>query len=285
MTQQRHLFVSGPGLSRIVPLPATGVHRIGRDDNNWLVLADERQTVSRAHTEIECTEDGCTLQDLDSTNGTVLNDELLPPHTPRPLQNGDEIIIGAYHLIVHMAETAVSPPAPTADQTFTWLPDGQQYMQYLPGLYHNSDHLRRFLTLLQSVRAPLEWTIDNFDLFLDPATAPPSFLPWLAGWYGITFDASWPVNRRRRLLAEAHVIFRQRRGTRYALCRALEIYTGQTPIIDDRDASLPPNTFTVKIPWPERPINEAMVTQLIDALKPAHTSYRLTFLPAAEATS
>lgn len=52
------------------------------------------QGVSRLHAVIRSSDKGHFLVDLDSTNGTLLNDERLEPKTARRLQNGDTIRFG-----------------------------------------------------------------------------------------------------------------------------------------------------------------------------------------------
>jgi phage tail-like protein len=152
------------------------------------------------------------------------------------------------------------------------------YIKYLPDIYwgNGNDFIIRFLALLESILEPIKWNVDNFDLYLDPRTAPTEFLPWLASWFDLTFDESWTEESRRTLLADAHKIYRLR-GTVWALSRLLEIYTGFKPDIDDQSRSLDPFTFLVRIPLPERQVNRTIIERLIDANKPAHTSYQLLF--------
>ncbi len=152
---------------------------------------------------------------------------------------------------------------------------GRRLLDYLPGIYH-SEHMEQFLGIFEATLNPIEWTIDNFDLFLNPATAPGAFLRWLAEWFDITFDPSWSDAQRRQLLREAHAIY-ARRGTRWSLRRVLEIYTGQVPRIDDTDASLEPHTFRVALPASVVRIDRKLIESLIDAHKPAHTTYTLEF--------
>ncbi|HUF39609.1 MAG TPA: phage tail protein I [Anaerolineales bacterium] len=148
-------------------------------------------------------------------------------------------------------------------------------MDYLPGIYH-SDFMSRFLGLFEATLLPVAWTIDNFDQFLDPETSPAGFLPWLASWYGLAFDSTWSEAQRRRLIAEAHAIY-TRRGTRWALTRVLEIYTGVEPEIDDVSKDLDPFTFSVSIPVRKRDVRDDLIEALIDAHKPAHTSYSIKY--------
>ena len=58
--------------------------------------------VSRTHAMIKTSgqEDGVTIIDLNSTNGTYLNQYRLPPELPYPVKNGDEIQFG--NLLVHV---------------------------------------------------------------------------------------------------------------------------------------------------------------------------------------
>jgi phage tail-like protein len=185
---------------------------------------------------------------------------------------------------MHQAVFAAAPlsAAPVPNGEFG-LPPGlsyssSSYLEYLPDIYNGESNrfIPRFLALLESILAPIEWNINNFDLYLDPKTAPFFFLPWLADWFEWTFDESWSEESRRRLLTEAHQIH-GRKGTAWALCRILEIYTGKMPEIDDQNKNLDPFTFTVKIPISEQQAKRSVIEQIIDANKPAHTSYSLIF--------
>lgn len=152
----------------------------------------------------------------------------------------------------------------------------RRLLSYLPGIYH-TDFMARFLGIFESILTPIEWNVDNFDLYLDPGTVPTGFLPWLANWFEITFDPTWSEAQRRTLLAEAHQIY-ARRGTCWALSRVLEIYTGHRPEIIDLDEDLEPFTFAVKLPLRAGEVNRELVERIIDANKPAHTTYTLKIL-------
>ena len=149
-----------------------------------------------------------------------------------------------------------------------------RYLDYLPGIYH-TDFMERFMAVFESILMPVEWNIDNFDVFLSPGTSPFAFLPWLSNWYDIIFDSSWPEEKRRQLLKEAHLIY-ARRGTRWSLSRLLEIYTGQEPQIKEFEEGAEPHTFSV-ILKEDKDIDKNLVTRLIDQNKPAHTFYKLEF--------
>ena len=157
------------------------------------------------------------------------------------------------------------PAQPPAGLTFR----SERLLGYLPGIYH-TDFMANFLAIFESVLFPIEWQIDNFDLFLDPDTAPTSFLPWLANWFEIGFDSTWTEAQRRTFLKEAYSLY-ARTGTRDALCRLLEIYCGYPPEIDDQADDLPPHTFRVKL-RPTTSADRKSIERLINAYKPIHTA-------------
>jgi hypothetical protein len=57
--------------------------------------------VSRQHATILIEDEGCAVIDLNSTNGTWLNETRLVPHQPHPLQTGDLIRLG--HLMIFVS--------------------------------------------------------------------------------------------------------------------------------------------------------------------------------------
>jgi two-component system, cell cycle response regulator len=78
----------GPDLGKRVPLGDEPFY-IGRSSECDLTL--DQETISRRHTKITATATGHQVEDMGSTNGTLLNDELI---SMRPLENGDRIAIG-----------------------------------------------------------------------------------------------------------------------------------------------------------------------------------------------
>ena len=157
--------------------------------------------------------------------------------------------------------------------------DYSSYLEYLPDVYRTSynSFIARFLALLESIMAPIEWNVDNFDLFLDPKTSPPAFFSWLGNWFNLDFDQTWSVESQRQLLIEAHQLYR-RRGTAWAMQRVLEIYTNSKVDIDDQNENLEAFTFFVKIHAAEKDMNRGAIERLVNSYKPAHTSYSLLFV-------
>ncbi len=91
---------------------------IGRADDNTLVLKDDR--ASRHHCVIEPAGEGWTVRDLDSRNGTKLNNEAI---TAKSLDNGDEIRIGKVRVIFIDPQQMIAldeptPGAPEVDDLF-----------------------------------------------------------------------------------------------------------------------------------------------------------------------
>lgn len=304
----RRIIVKGPETEETFDLKE-GATVIGRQAGTDIRL--NHPMVSRKHAQIECSARGCQLVDLGSANGTSLNGKSLEANSQAGLSNGDAIQIGTFELTFEQIaveppkaeppppppepEPEPPPPEPPKPPTMPPKPPSQdgfrpfdysqpppglsrtdtRYLQYLPGIYH-TDFMARLLAIFESVLTPIEWNVDNFDLYLNPKTAPPEFLPWLADWFSITFDSSWTIEQKRQLLIEAHQIF-ARRGTAWALARVLEIYTGLEPEILDLEEDQDPFTFTVKIPVSEKEVDRQLIEQIVDANKPAHTSYNLLF--------
>jgi hypothetical protein len=73
---------------------ADGDNVIGRDPRSQIWLDDE--SVSRRHARIIVEQDAASLEDLGSTNGTLLNRE--PLDSPTVLHNGDVVDVGSLQL-------------------------------------------------------------------------------------------------------------------------------------------------------------------------------------------
>ncbi len=152
--------------------------------------------------------------------------------------------------------------------------DGSRYLHYLPPIYREDPFLGHFLLAFEEIFIPIEQSVDNFDLYLDPYTTPAFFLGQLAAWLDLTLDEKWPLDKRRQLVAEAAELYR-RRGTHWSLSRFLEIYTGVIPqIVESEDQ---PYLFSVvlRLPAGSRNVDRATVERIIEVSKPAHTIYNL----------
>jgi hypothetical protein len=93
---------------RSLPTPLT----IGREEGNLLRLNDER--VSRYHAKIQCDNDDIILTDLESTNGTRVNGNLVQI---RRLRLGDCICVGRSLLLFGSNEEIAARMATLANST------------------------------------------------------------------------------------------------------------------------------------------------------------------------
>lgn len=294
------LYIQGPeGFSKELEV-LIGITTIGREAANTLQL--EHRQVSRFHARLDTIASECEITDLDSSNGTFVNGEKLTARVPQLLRHNDQLKIGIFELRFEQIEVPVEeqqveaevraaappeepppPPPPAipepAPQDYSPPPGlsiySQRLINYLPAIYQ-TDFMARFLGIFEAILLPLEWNIDNFDLFLSPKTSPSSFLPWLASWGEVGFDATWSEAQRRAYLTDAYEIY-ARHGTKWALSRVLEIYTGVKPEIDDLADGIDPHVFRVTVPILEENIQRASVEAIINAHKPAHTVYELHF--------
>jgi pSer/pThr/pTyr-binding forkhead associated (FHA) protein len=64
------------------------------------------QGVSRRHARIYTREGTCFVEDLDSVNGTFLNEERITPYLPYAFRDGDLLMFGTMRLKVHIYPNA-----------------------------------------------------------------------------------------------------------------------------------------------------------------------------------
>lgn len=110
----------------------------------------------------------------------------------------------------------------------------------LPSLFQQEDRARAngvpfvqdFCNGLDTVVAPAYSVLDNLFAYFDPMLTPPDFVDWLSGWVGVDLDENWPLDHRRRLVADAHELYRWR-GTVRGVRALVEIYTGAIPEVED----------------------------------------------------
>ena len=89
-------IVNGPSTLVGQSLPLTSTLVVGRAHGNDIVIADDM--ISATHARITPIPDGAILEDMDSTNGTLLNGMLVAG--PQNLIPGDQISIGMLTMVV-----------------------------------------------------------------------------------------------------------------------------------------------------------------------------------------
>jgi phage tail-like protein len=155
----------------------------------------------------------------------------------------------------------------------------------LPGIYQQDELARALTRAFDDGLAPILNTVDNVAAYLDPALTPDDFLDWLAGWVGILPDETWPIERRRAIVAVASQIHRKR-GTAAGLTMHLRLLTaGDVEVSDSGGAawsktpgSTPPGdgSYSVRIrvkPPKKETIDGTRLEAIVAAAKPAHIAH------------
>jgi phage tail-like protein len=156
----------------------------------------------------------------------------------------------------------------------------------LPALYHEDEFVQRWCEGLDEVLAPTPSTLDNLWAYLDPRLAPEDFVEWLAGWMGVELDQTWPLERRRELVARAAEVYHGR-GTAASLAALVELYVGVRPTIVEGGAAAwsitpgsdlpgrPDGEIVVQLEAPQGGVDAARLDRLVRANKPAHLAHRI----------
>ncbi|MGL4397983.1 MAG: phage tail protein [Hyphomicrobium sp.] len=188
-------------------------------------------------------------------------------------------------------------------------------LDFLPALYARGDlredapganFMERFLSMFEGQFTRIEAAYDSVSRLLNPDAADTEWLEFVASWLDISFDPSWPIDRRRQLVREAWTL-KAGQGTLRALRRYLEIYTGRPVSIGESFRRRPPppiqlgargalglaplggasdqdddpslaHRFSVGVNLPSGEAQLAArstVLKIIDTMKPAHTRFAL----------
>lgn len=126
MNQNQINILEPNGVRRSRPIPSQGV-TIGRGSENDIVLAYE--AVSRAHARITFEQGYYYVVDLNSANGTFIDNRRIPPNTPTIWWPKQPLRIGGATITLDLAQNQRRQPA-DLDATETqigWVPvEGQQ---------------------------------------------------------------------------------------------------------------------------------------------------------------
>jgi phage tail-like protein len=160
----------------------------------------------------------------------------------------------------------------------------------LPAAFQEDDFCQRMMTAFDEVLAPVFTTLDCFDSYLDPQLAPPDFVDWLASWVGVEIDETWTLERRRRLIREAVILYRIR-GTAAGLAAHIGLYSGVTPEIEESGGCEWSQAASSPMPGSAQPhltvrlrlddvgdVRRSTVSRIVGASRPAHVPYQLEML-------
>jgi phage tail-like protein len=159
-------------------------------------------------------------------------------------------------------------------------------------MYLEDSLVQRMTGAFDEVLAPIFSSLDNLEAYVDPELAPQDFLLWLGEWVGLSLDESWPVERRRAVLAAAAGLYRVR-GTARGLAAYLEILLGTTVQIEETGGTAystgsdiePPGSpnfamvVRIQASDPSR-LDMTRLEALVTASKPAHVVHRIEVIPA-----
>lgn len=162
----------------------------------------------------------------------------------------------------------------------------------LPSLYQEDELAGRFLSGLDDVLAPVFCTLDNLEAYFDAQLTPVDFLEWLSGWVGVVLDESWPLERRRNLVAQAAELYLSK-GTMWGLAALVALYAGVEPEVADSGGAAwspvpggnlpgsPEYRVTIRLRVPKgSQLDRGHLERIVAAGKPAHVVHEIQVLDA-----
>jgi phage tail-like protein len=170
----------------------------------------------------------------------------------------------------------------------------------LPALYLDDVFAQNLCASLDEVLAPVIGVLDCFPAYLDPRTAPPDMVDWLASWTGLLAARKLPLARRRRLVARAAALHAWR-GTPDAVRELVELACNRPVELEESGGagwSANPGTPLPGSDQPglvvrvrtngvldrrddsgdedvETPVDEDLLTRLLELVVPAHLPVRV----------
>lgn len=175
------------------------------------------------------------------------------------------------------------------------------YLEHLPAILREDPALVGIVRAFEALLAgspwslpgatPIEAALNSVHRHFQPLSgsdageddrAPEAFLPWLAGWVGVSLRDDWGSDTRRRFLADAIPLYRLR-GTRNGLSALLELFLGDSATFALHEFEGPRHFFQVDVHTSTRDPHrlariDRCVRAIIDGDKPAHTVYGLRIL-------
>jgi phage tail-like protein len=108
--------------------------------------------------------------------------------------------------------------------------------RFLPATFSEDpvgrEFLDQFLAISDSIRNQTAHQLSTLYRYFDPMATPADasgatndFLAWLASWMGLALEQRWPVEKRRKLVANIHQLYALR-GTPEGLRQHINLYAG-----------------------------------------------------------
>lgn len=108
------------------------------------------------------------------------------------------------------------------------------FVDYLPEIYRadedRNSFTERFVSIFQSIYIDLEDKIDYTPVMFDVEKTNKDFLNWIGDWLSIKNASVWEDKKLRKLIKQAVKIYKIK-GTKKAVAKIVQEYTGTEPII------------------------------------------------------
>lgn len=180
------------------------------------------------------------------------------------------------------------------------------WVRFLPQLYQeqgsgDNTMLHEYLWIFQQLHDKVTHNLDRLPQLFRPLETEPRFLDWLGSWIALQLESDWPEQKKRKWLKFAPALYSMR-GTKAAMTELLEMYIGVRPDIRENEWPFEPfrvgvsseigltstvlpsmnlsHCFVVHLPMAPQDVSDDTIVRIhrvIQAEKPAHTTYFLTF--------
>jgi phage tail-like protein len=184
------------------------------------------------------------------------------------------------------------------------MPSNQiHYRDYLPAVMQEDAFLGNFLRAFEAILSGVsdeqietptgfEETLAQIHTYFSPSHTPTAsqaeFLPWLAGWVGLSLRDDWDEQVKRDFIQQIVPLY-QKRGTKAALKELLKIYLQKqvsdsvAEYVEIYEFDQIPHYFQVQLRIDSQDLTEyrrkeTIARAIIDYEKPAHTVYALQIL-------
>jgi phage tail-like protein len=205
-----------------------------------------------------------------------LDDGPLVPVNGTSIISGFVTYAGEGFALVRAGPERGEHPEPTPAHSRRYLRGG------LPAIYQEDDFAMRLVGAFERTLDPIVALLDNLPAHFSPELAPLDILDLCTQWLGIERNESQPSTQVRKLVRRAAELGRLR-GTRAGVELALELTFPDLPLrvqdnggvtYGDAPKAEPPS-FVVYCDEPISKDVAATVSRVIEAVKPAHVSFKL----------